>query len=177
MPDSTAIVTSARRHEGWDLDLAADLYVVRLDGEVRPLTRQTGDYSHPSVSPDGSLVALLGMDDPQVDPQNAAVGVIGIDGGDITWISTALDRNWRPYPLARQPVWTDVDTLLATVEDRGETHIYELAADGSRTPQALTKGPLGVQGFDAVAGVVAMAESTGCSAPPSCAHSTARSRR
>ena len=33
------------RHEGWDLDLAEDLYVVPLDGEIRALTKQTGGYS------------------------------------------------------------------------------------------------------------------------------------
>ena len=141
LPDSTAIVTSARRHEGWDLDLAADLYLVPLDGEVRALTHQTGDYSHPSVSPDGSRVALLGMDDPQVDPQNAAVGVIGVDGGEITWISRALDRNWRPYSLARRPVWIDDNTLLAIVEDRGETHLYELVADGVTGAAGAHQGP------------------------------------
>ncbi len=160
LPDSSAIVTSAARHDGWDLDFAVDLYVVPLDGEIRALTHQTGNYSNPSVSPDGTRVALLGADDPEVDPQNSAVGIIGIDGGEITWISSALDRNWQPYPSARQPVWTDDNTLLATVEDRGETHLYELVADGSRAPQALTKGPLGVQGFDAAGGTVAMAQST-----------------
>ena len=101
LPDSSAIVTSARRHEGWDLDLAVDLYLVPLDGDVRTLTRQTGEYSNPSVSPDGSRIALLGIDDTDIEPQNAAVGLIGIDGGEITWISTAVDRSWRPFASAR----------------------------------------------------------------------------
>lgn len=160
LPDSSAVVTSARRHEGWDLDLAVDLYLVPLDGEVRALTRQTGDYGRPSVSPDGSRIALLGIDDPEIEPQNSAVGVIGVDGGEITWISTAIDRSWQPFASARRPVWTDDNTLLATVEDRGETHLYELTADGSRAPQALTKGPLSVQGFDAAGGTVAMVQAT-----------------
>ena len=160
LPDSSAIVTSAGRHDGWDLDFAVDLYVVPLDGEIRALTHQTGTYSEPSVSPDGTRVALLGADDPEVDPRNSAVGIIGINGGEITWISSALDRNWQPYPSARQPVWTDDNTLLATVEDRGEFHLYELAADGSRAPQALTKGPLAVQGFHAAGGTVAIVQAT-----------------
>ena len=160
LPDSTAIVTSAARHDGWDLDLAVDLYVVPLHGEIHALTNQTGNYSNPSVSPDGTRVALLGADDPLVDPQNSAVGIVGIGGGEITWISTTLDRNWQPFGSTRQPVWTDDDTLLATVEDRGEIHLYELAADGSRAPRALTKGPLGVQGFDAAGGTVATVQAT-----------------
>jgi dipeptidyl aminopeptidase/acylaminoacyl peptidase len=160
LPDSSGVVTSAQRHDGWDLDLAVDLYLVPLDGEIRTLTNHTGSYSHPSVSPDGRRVALLGNDDPNIDPQNAAVGVIDIDGGPIAWISTDVDRNWSPYPSARQPVWKDDNTLLATVEDRGETHLFELAADGSRPPQAVTKGPLAVQGFDAAGGTVATAQAT-----------------
>ena len=110
--------------------------------------------------PTAAASRCSGIDDPRLEPQNAAVGVIGIDGGEITWISTAVDRNWQPFASARQPVWTDDNTLLATVEDRGETHLYELTADGSRAPQALTKGPLAVQGFDAAGGTVAMAQAT-----------------
>jgi dipeptidyl aminopeptidase/acylaminoacyl peptidase len=160
LPDSSAIVTSSRRHEGWDLDFAIDLFLVPLDGEVRALTEQTGQYSNPSVSPDGTRIALLGIDGPEIEPQNSAVGLIGVDGGEITWISRAVDRSWQPFGSARGPVWTDDNTLLATVEDRGETHLYELTADGSRRPQALTKGPLAVQGFDAAGGTVAMAQAT-----------------
>ena len=80
--------------------------------------------------------------------------------GAITWISSAIDRHWQPYGSARQPIWTDDNTLITVVEDRGETHLYELAADGSRDPQVLTKGPIAVQGFDAAGGTVAMAQAT-----------------
>ena len=160
LPDSSAIVTGASRHDGWDLDLATDLYLVPLEGEPHALTAQTGQYALPSVSPDGTRVALLGSDDPMLEPQNSSVGIIPIDGGEIIWISSAIDRHWQPYGSARQPIWTDDNTLLAVVEDRGETHLYELAADGSRAPQALTKGPLAVQGFDAAGGTVAMAQAT-----------------
>ena len=45
LADSSGIVTTAQRHEGWDRDLAEDLYVVPLDGEIRALTKQTGSYS------------------------------------------------------------------------------------------------------------------------------------
>ena len=53
LPDSSGIVTSSQRHETWDRDLATDLYLVPLDGdgEIRALTKHTGQYSSPSVSP------------------------------------------------------------------------------------------------------------------------------
>ena len=177
LPDSSAIVTGAARHDGWDLDLAVDVYVVPLDGEPRALTSQTGQYALPSVSPDGTRVALLGIDDPMLEPQNASVGIIAIDGGAITWISSAIDRHWQPYGSARQPIWTDDNTLIAVVEDRGETHLYELAADGSRdlrrrsprarSPCKASMPPVGRWRWPRQP----------CNVPPSCSRSTARSRR
>src|SRR6266508_702211 len=44
LADSSGIVTSGARHQGWDFDFAVDLHVVPLDGEITPLTAQTGIY-------------------------------------------------------------------------------------------------------------------------------------
>ncbi|MET0580317.1 MAG: S9 family peptidase, partial [Ilumatobacteraceae bacterium] len=160
LADSSGIVTAAARHEGWDLDYCEDLFVVSLDGDVRALTKQTGVYAFPSISPDGTRVAFLGVDDPLVDPQNLKVGVIPVDGGGHRWISTGLDRTFTPMAGVRAPVWLDDDTLLATAEDRGDTHLFRLVADGSAAPEPLTHGRSTVHAFDAAAGVVAMARST-----------------
>ncbi len=160
LPDSSAIVTAAQRHEGWDLDLAADLYVVPLDGEIRALTKQTGNYSSPSVSPDGTKVAFLGYDDPQTFPQNIHVGVVGVDGGEHRWVSTGLDRTFAPTAGIRPPVWTDDETLLVTAEDRGETHLYRVRADGSAPPERLTSGPITIGSFDAQGGRIALQQAT-----------------
>ena len=70
------------------------------DGEIRALTKHTGQYASPSVSPDGRLVAFLGDDDPTTYPQNTKVGVISIDGGEHRWISTAT----RPHVRADRRV-------------------------------------------------------------------------
>ena len=160
LADSSGVVTSGQRHQGWDLDFAVDLYVIPLEGEIRALTSQTGTYGLPAVAPDGKRVAFLGTDDPMVYPQNTKVGVMDVGGGDIRWVSTDVDRDFAPYPSTRRPVWTDNDTLLVTVEDRGETHLCQVDADGTRTPAPLTKGPLSVLGFDAAGGTVAMAQAT-----------------
>ena len=159
LADASAIVTAAQRHDGWDRDLAADLYVVPLDGEIRALTQQTGNYGAPAVSPDGTKVAFVGADDAQTYPQNVKVGVIGVDGSDRHWISEALDRTFTPTAGARAPVWLDDTRILATAEDRGETHLYELAIDG-RSPHAVTSGPLAVSDFDAAGGSIATATTT-----------------
>jgi dipeptidyl aminopeptidase/acylaminoacyl peptidase len=159
LADSTALVTAAQRHAGWDRDLCHDLYLVPLAGEVTAITHQTGIYSSPAVSPTGDLVAFIGIDDAGIYPQNAGVGVMAIDGSGRRWISKALDRGFLPTVGHRAPVWTAPDTLIATAEDRGEVHLYQLHADG-RPPQALTSGPLSVTGFHAADGTVATTRTT-----------------
>ncbi len=160
LADSSGVVTSAQRHDTWDLDFCEDLYVVPVDGDVRPLTKQTGNHRAPAVSPDGSRVAFLGADDSSTYPQNTKVGVISIDGGEHRWVSAGLDRTFETTAGSRAPLWLDDDVLLATAEDRGETHLYRLRADGSADPEPLTSGPITVHSFDAAGGRIAMAQST-----------------
>ena len=157
--DSSAIITSAARHDEWDRDLAEDLYRIDLDGTVTALTHRTGWYRRPSVSPDGTRIALVGYDDPGTYPQNVRVGVLPVEGGEPRWISLGLDRTFQPTAGDRPPVWLDDERLLATAEDRGETHLYALHVDG-RTPEPRTRGPLTVSDFDSAAGVTALSIST-----------------
>ena len=160
LADSSGVVTSAPRHDRWDFDYAIDLHVVPLDGEIRAITTRTGIYADPAVSPDGTRVAFIGSDDPATYPQNSGVGVIAIDGGPITWASAGLDRTFFATAGVRAPIWIDDATILATAEDRGETHLYRIAADGSQAPVPLSKGALSVQTFHAAGSTIAMVQST-----------------
>ena len=157
--DSTGIVTGAQRHETWDRDLASDLYTVPLEGEIKALTRHTGNYHTPRVSPDGTNVAFLGADNPLLYPQNLRVGVMSIEGTDQRWISEGLDRTFESSAGLHPPVWLDDHTLIAVAEDRGDTHLYRLTVDGS-TPEPITEGRITVTGFDAVGDVHAMTVAT-----------------
>lgn len=157
--DSTGLIVSAARHADWDIDLAVDLHRLDLDGTVTALTDQTGSYHHPSVSPDGSMIAFLGVDDSRTYPQNGKVGVMRVDGADRRWISVGLDRTFQPFSGLRAPIWLDDRRIIAAAEDRGEQHLYALDVDGS-TPTPLTSGPMCVTGHDAAAGVIATAETT-----------------
>jgi dipeptidyl aminopeptidase/acylaminoacyl peptidase len=158
-PDSSGIVTSAQRHDSWDRDLAEDLYVVGLDGEILALTKQTGSYGHPAVSPDGTLVAFIGSDDPRIHPQNARVGIVPIDGGPHRWISDGLDRPFSPTAGPQPPVWIDEQTLYAIAEDRGDTHLYRISTN-STPPVAVTSGPCTIGAVSASSGVVAFTRAT-----------------
>lgn len=155
LADSSGIVTSGRRHNTWDRDLAIDLYVVPLEGEIRALTSHTGQYGSAAVSPNGELVAFVGNDDPLTYPQNPKVGVVPVAGGELRWISEELDR-----PFAGLcPVWLDDATLLAAFEDRGEAHVARVHVDG-HPPEQVTEGPITVTGFHAAAGTLATTQAT-----------------
>ncbi|MCU0260913.1 MAG: S9 family peptidase [Ilumatobacteraceae bacterium] len=159
LPDSSGLIVAAARHDTWDTDHALDLYHVPLHGEITALTSQTGRYSSPAVSPDGTRVAFIGQDDPLAGGQNQRVGIVPIDGGGHIWISLGLDRTFETTSGSGAPVWIDDETLHAVAEDRGETHLYRLHADG-REPERVTSGPITVGAFDAAGGTVAMAVAT-----------------
>jgi len=172
--DSSAVITSAMRHDTWDLDLATDLYAIDADPAldaaraddpttgVRRMTAGDGDYKLAAVSPDGTRVACIGYIDTMTMSQNEKVAILPVDadglaGHEMNWISTGLDRQFACLQAYRPPVWLDDQTLIATAEDRGDQHLYRLAADGSSDPQPITSGPMTVSGFDAAGGTIATA--------------------
>ncbi len=160
-PDSTELTVSGGTHDTWDLDLAVDLFAVDVTtGQGRRLTGTDGIFSNPNVSPDGTRVAFLGTDDHETSPRNLHVGVVERAGGPHRWVSQALDRTFAPYPGAQAPFWRDDHTLLASVEDRGDVHLYTVRADGSGPPEPFTTGEGVVTGFHAAAGTVAYTLST-----------------
>lgn len=164
-PDSSAIVTSAKRHDNWDRDLAEDIYLVPLDADEHPdhircLTAHDGSYWMPSVSPDGTRVAFIGHGDTNTLVHNFAVGTVAIDSdgttdADIVWASKALDRTFTPTIGGRSPMWEDNDTVLALAEDRGDTHLIRVRLDASAAPEFVTTGPISVMDFNAARGVIA----------------------
>jgi dipeptidyl aminopeptidase/acylaminoacyl peptidase len=170
LPDSSAIVTSATRHDSWDIDLARDLYLVPLAADedhdsIRALTAHDSECHAPSVSPDGTHVSFLGHSNLLTLPVNWHVGVIKIgdspvaaDG--IVWASAGLDRTFLTTIGMQAPVWRDGAAMFAAAEDRGDTHLFVVTADGSTVPVPITSGPLGVTGFGAANGTVATMQTT-----------------
>ena len=154
LADGSGVITTAQRHATWDLDFAADLYRVALDGTVSALTEQTGVYQAPSVSPDGTRVAFLGVDDSSTYPQNVHVGIIAIDGGPHAFVSRELDRTFETSAGSRDPVWESATSLLVTAEDRGQTHLYRVQTDAG-PPHPVTTGAITVRAFDSRGGTTA----------------------
>lgn len=167
--DSSGVLTTASRHDTWDTDLSSDIYFIPVGaGEngttgaegIRCLTAHDGDYSQPSISPDGTKVAIIGHGELETFPQNAAIGIIDFAGSDvgvegIRWVSKALDRTFFPTFGARPPVWENNDSMLAIAEDRGDTHLFRVSADGSTAPDPLSSGPITIQTYDSAGGTIA----------------------
>jgi dipeptidyl aminopeptidase/acylaminoacyl peptidase len=160
-PDSAILVVSGAGHDTWDLDLKSDIHAIDVaTGERRAITSTTGVFGSPAISPDGARVAFLGMDDAETYPRNAHVAVIGTTGGEHAWVSTGLDRTFTPFPGAQPPHWLDDSTLLVTAEDRGNVHLYRVAADGATPPVRVWTGTGCVTGFDERSGTLAFTHST-----------------
>ena len=113
-PTPPASSLSAQRHDTWDLDFAADLYSVPLDGDDRrAVTHSTGNVRRARrVAPTAHASAFIGADDSQTYPQNVHVGVVPIDGGEHRWLSRQLDRTFETTAGGWRRVWLD-DTTTA----------------------------------------------------------------
>jgi dipeptidyl aminopeptidase/acylaminoacyl peptidase len=157
-PDGRTVVFSAARHDRWDLDLANDIYAADVaSGRLRALTDGDGVYQSPTVSPDGRRVGLVGAENPETSPHNLQPGVLDLESGKRIWFGTDLDRTFGPYPSPGAPLWLDDDHLLVAVEDRGNVHLYDVAADGESSPTLVVGGERTVTAFDANATIVAFA--------------------
>ena len=160
LADSSGIATNAQRHETWDRDWAEDIYVVPLDGDIMRITAGDGRFHSPSVSPDGTRVAFIGAMDNRTYPMNDALLVASISTSEqsvdqLTHASAGLDRTFTCTVGSSGPCWASNDEILATAEDRGDTHLYRVQADGSAPPAPVTSGPISVTGASIAAGVLA----------------------
>ncbi len=162
LPDSSAIVTSAQRHDTWDVDHASDIYVVSVvdDAGFIRLTAGDGRYTNPSVSPDGTKVAFIGATDARIYPTNDQVLIASTTETEqvktnLVVANPGFDRTFAVTTGTPKPQWAGHDAVLAVAEDRGDTHVYRLAADGSAEPQAITTGPSTVTGLSWAAGTLA----------------------
>lgn len=149
-PDGSKIAFVSARHDDWDIVPASDVYLVDAGGgEPSKLTDTTGESEAPSWSPDGSSIAYLYRPGVYDDPRHGQVAVIPASGGEPKLLSTALDRNCLPYPELREPMW-DGDTILFSIEDQGNSHLYRVRVDGSGQPELVIGGDRILSGVDAV---------------------------
>jgi dipeptidyl aminopeptidase/acylaminoacyl peptidase len=126
-PDSSEILFSSMRKEDWEYDpRESEIYAVNIKTRaIRQLTTRRGPDHSPEVSPDGRLVAYLGVDwtdDTYIDQE---LYVMGADGSNSRLLTGKFDRspsqlNWAP----------DSSGIYFTADDRGTTNVHFASLTG-----------------------------------------------
>ena len=164
-PDGTRIAFAALRTDDWDVQPAQDIYLIdRQGGEPTRVTSSEGTCQYPTWSPDGSRIAFTYTPGIYDDPRHGQVAIVDIATGEMTILTTGLDRNCAIYPPIREVAW-DGDHIYFCVEDHGDTHLYRVRDDGSREPELVVGGDLWVTGFDARNGRVVHTSTTDTTQP------------
>jgi dipeptidyl aminopeptidase/acylaminoacyl peptidase len=161
-PDGSRIAFVSSRGDDWDVDLGEDVFVVGADGgepvQVTPEGAHTCDA--PDWSPDGARIAFRFSPSTRHDwPYHTRIAVVDVSTREMRVLTESLDRRCETFPDVRGPVW-DGDRIVFLVEDRGNVHLYAVAADGSVGPELLVGGELAVTGFDARGGALVHTAST-----------------
>ena len=161
-PDGTRLVFTSMRGDRWDVHFAEALYELAMDAEgaePKRLTQDDEDAGMAAFSADGSRIAYIHAPEDGTYPHHAQIAVMRADGSDRRILTTSLDRQCAPFPLAREPVW-DGDRVAFGIEDGGNVHIYAVAADGSSEPELLVGGEQSTGLYDLVEGVLVYTAST-----------------
>ena len=160
-PDSRSIAFASGRHEAWDLDLAADLWVVAADGSADPeaVTGGGRGWSRPSWSPDGTTLAAYLNPTPLQSPRHRQVAVVDLASGKEQVLTAGLDRNCQSLGTAIAPAWVG-GRLLFSVEDGGNVHLYLVSADGAGAPELVAGGDRWITEWDWAGGTLAFVAAT-----------------
>jgi dipeptidyl aminopeptidase/acylaminoacyl peptidase len=152
-PDGRTVVFAADRGPEPDLHPRPTIWAVDVDAkagkpgttaEPREVLAAAGWANHPAVSPDGRWVAAIGVDVAEpLDDLSPTVLVARADGSTATAPIDALpglDRpigNWVDSDITgwmvsgrHGPWWIGPHALVATVSDRGRSHLQRVDLEG-----------------------------------------------
>jgi dipeptidyl aminopeptidase/acylaminoacyl peptidase len=114
-----------------------DIFTVRVaDGSIAQLTQTKNAEYRPVWSPDGRQIAYLGTTRPltssETTMENTHVWLMNGDGTNRHEVRGTADNRQGP------PRWSaDARTLYFTVQERGETHLYRIAAAGANAERVI----------------------------------------
>jgi dipeptidyl aminopeptidase/acylaminoacyl peptidase len=160
-PDGRHIAFSSARHDDWDMDNHSDVFLVSAaGGEPRRLTATDAIHDAPSWSPDGTRIACHFNPGGWDEPRHGQICVLDAATGERRFLTQSLDLQCTPYPDFREPVWESDRSILFTVEDAGNIHVYRVAADGYDAPELVIGGERWAYSYDHAGGTLVHASST-----------------
>lgn len=148
-PDGSEIAFCANRRPDPDLSASMALWVLTLStGQMRCLTAEDGLAQMPSWSPDGQTLAYYYSVD-QTDASNISPWVVDVhdqsaprpatsNAVNLTCWEIIVDELHNSF-LGRPQWFPDSHSLLVTVQERGQVHLYRLDIEHDQTVK-LTSG-------------------------------------
>ena len=135
MPDGRTIVFEALRVEQAEYQAReSEVYAVDvMTGAVRALTSRNGPDGDPAVSPDGRLIAYVGVDSTDDTWIDQRLYVMNADGSGSRLLTASLDRTPRDLMWAR-----DGSGIYFNVESEGTRNLYVAPLRGE--PRRVTTG-------------------------------------
>lgn len=135
--DSDWIYFATPYREDYALNpLSSDIYKVNVStGEIEQVTNIEGPESSPSLSPDGKYLAFTQLNDRKLSYQNGDLVVLELKSGNITRLTTSLDRSLGKFEWRR-----DSRGLIFSYLDHGETKLASVNLKGDVKPIDVTLG-------------------------------------
>ncbi len=148
-PDGSEIAFCANRRSDPDLSVSMALWVLSIStGHMRCLTPEDGLATMPSWSPDGQTIAYYYSKD-QTETSNLSPCIVNAHDNSSPRSATSSAVNLTCFELIvdelhftviGRPLWfPDSKSLLITVQERGQIHLYRLDIEHDQTMK-LTSG-------------------------------------
>jgi dipeptidyl aminopeptidase/acylaminoacyl peptidase len=126
-PDSRTIVVDGLDVPDADLRYRdSDIFAIDVASGARRKLTPSGAWSHPRISPDGKLIALVGSSQSKASYHANELYILGIDGSGMRKVSGTLDRDTRDLRWA-----SDGTGVFFSVEDQGTSNIAFAALSGT----------------------------------------------
>ena len=135
-PDGSEIAFCANRRPDPDLSVSMALWVLSIStGQMRCLTSEDGLAAMPSWSPDGQTIAYYYSKD-QTETSNISPWIVNAHDNsaprpatssavNLTCLELIVDE--LHFSMIGRPLWfPDSKSLLVTVQERGQIHLYRL---------------------------------------------------